>query len=87
MTAPNKKHYRDVNNVNAENYLRELSVQMTNFENELKQVTSSNLDTTFRAFIKLFAEVINTHVPLKPSSRKQNRFQNKPWLTKGLFVL
>ena len=36
--ASNKNFYRDVNNVNVENYLQDRSVEMTNFENTLNQV-------------------------------------------------
>ena len=73
--ASNKSFYEDMNNVNVENYLRDLSVEMTNYENTLNQVTSSNLDLTFQAFINLFAKVINPHAPLRPSSRKKNAFK------------
>ena len=36
------------------------------------------------SFIQKVNNVINSHLPLKPLTRKESKFQTKPWITPGL---
>ena len=38
------------------------------------------------SFIQKVNNVINSHLPLKPLTRKESKFQTKPWITPGLKV-
>ena len=46
-------------------------------------------DTTemfHKFYTKVLSNVINSHLPLKPFTRKESKFQTKPWITRGLKV-
>ena len=40
----------------------------------------------FDKFYTKVSNVINSHLPLKPFTRKESKFQTKPWITLGLKV-
>ena len=63
------------------------------FLNEFTSIDWSNLfhgllDTTemFDKFYTKVSDIINSHLPLKPLTRKESKFQTKPWITLGLKV-
>ena len=40
----------------------------------------------FDKFYTKVSNIINSHLPLKPLTRKESKFQTKPWITQGLKV-
>ena len=63
------------------------------FLNEFTSIDWSNLchglsDTTemFDKFCTKVSNIINSHLPLKPLTQKQSKFQTKSWITLGLKV-
>ena len=40
----------------------------------------------FDTFYMKVSNVTNSHLPLKPLTRKESKFQTKPWITLGLMV-
>ena len=75
-----KSYKRDYSNYNEEAFLNELS--STDWFNLLHGLS----DTTemFDKFYAKVSNVINRHLPLKPLTRKESKFQTKPWITQGL---
>ena len=43
-------------------------------------------DTMFDKFYTKAINIINNHLPLKPLTQKESKFQTKPWITPGLKV-
>ena len=44
----------------------------------------SDTNEMFDKFYTKVNNVINSHLPLKPLTRKESKFQTKPWITPGL---
>ena len=49
------------------------------------QITLDSFNTDFDNFNDCILHTINTHAPIKTTSRKQKRLSMKPWITKGIF--
>ena len=46
-----------------------------------------NVDESFENFLNIFADIVNTHAPLRKCTRKENKLKVKPWLNKILLKL
>jgi len=46
--------------------------------------SSEDVNSSLSTLLTSFENVLNKHVPLKTLSKRQERIESKPWLTKGL---
>lgn len=51
---------------------------------ETLSATNSNVDKLFSTFYNKLNQVVNTHAPFKPVSKRKLRRLSKPWITKGI---
>ena len=73
---------RDYSNYNEEAFLNEFtSIDWSNLFHGLSDTTEM-----FDKFYTKVSNIINSHLPLKPLTRKESKFQTKPWITLGLKV-
>lgn len=71
---------RDYSNYNEEAFLNEFtSIDWSNLFHGLSDITEM-----FDKFYTKVSNIINSHLPLKPLTRKESKFQTKPWITLGL---
>ena len=52
--------------------------------NLVLQLNKENVNITFENFLNTLNTLINSYVPLKKLNKKQRKFQQKPWITKGI---
>ena len=77
-----KSFRRDYSNYNEEALLSEFrSIDWSNLFQGLSDTTEM-----FDKFYTKVSNIINSHLPLKPLTRKESKFQTKPWITPGLKV-
>ena len=75
-----KSKRRDYSNYNEEALLNEFSsIDWFNLFHGLSDTTEM-----FDKFYTKVNSIINSHLPLKPLTRKESKFQTKPWITLGL---
>ena len=53
---------------------------------EATNISESVFDEHFNELMNALSKIINKHAPIQKASRKQRRFLQKPWLTKGLLI-
>ena len=78
--------FRDKSNFNPESYCSDLNRSLLEFFDNLGELTESNFDESFDAFITVVQNVTGSHAPIKRLSRKQRKLKNKPWITKGILT-
>ena len=75
-----KKYKRDYSNYNEEAFINEFSsIDWYDLFYGLSDTTEM-----FDKFYTKVNNVINSHLPLKPLTRKKSKFKTKPWITPGL---
>ena len=52
--------------------------------NEVLESNQDNINITFENYLNTMNALINSHAPLKELNKKQRKFQQKPWITKGI---
>ena len=52
--------------------------------NQVLQLNQNNVNITFENYLNTVNTLINSHAPLKKLNKKQRKFQQKPWITKGI---
>ena len=52
--------------------------------NEVLESNQDNINITFENYLNTMNTLINSHAPLKKLNKKQRKFQQKPWITKGI---
>ena len=52
--------------------------------NQVLQLNQDNVKITFKTYLNTVNTLINSHAPLKKLNKKQRKFQQKPWITKGI---
>ena len=52
--------------------------------NQVLQLNQDNVTITFENYLNTVNTLINCHAPLKKLNKKQGKFQQKPWITKGI---
>ena len=52
--------------------------------NLVLQLNKENVSITFENYLNTVNTLINFHAPLKKLNKKQRKFQQKPWTTKGI---
>ena len=81
--------YRNVNSVDGDKFRSDLESSLNPLLLDITHSppTSQNkLDESFTRLVEIISKVIDKHAPLISVSRKQKRWQKKPWLTKGLII-
>ena len=60
-------------------FLNDLNLKLykTNFE-------EFSVDENFNNFLNIFADIVNTHAPLRKCTRKEKELKVKTWLNKTL---
>ena len=76
---------RDTTNFNVENFLIDLEDKLSDFEKKFLLQTAHDL---FQKFLNITSikESFPKHAPLKKASRKQQKFREKPWITRGILI-
>ena len=84
-----KMHYtfRDKSNFDADKYCTDLNNSIFNFMLDSKEITETNFDDSFEAFVSIVLHTIDKHAPLKRMSRKQKKIKRKPWITWNIYQL
>ena len=59
---------------------------MQAFNPQIYSATPDNFNQLFAEFVALIENTIEIHAPLKKLSRKQQKLQSKPWITKGILI-
>ena len=90
--SPTKKnetylYRRDKSNFDSKNFLEQLSTNLQLLNEEISEVTSQNFHSIFSNFVATVEKTIELNAPLKKLSRKQRKFEAKPWLSKELLIL
>ena len=49
-------------------------------------IDENNFDELFNNFHSIITQTIDKHAPLKKLTRKQQRLQRRPWITKGILI-
>ena len=77
-TSPNF-FKRDMKCFQLDLFLDDLNLKLnkTSFEN-------FSVDESFENFLNIFADIVNTHAPLRKCTRKEKKLKVKPWLNKTL---
>lgn len=69
---------RDMKTFNRDNFLRDLEVELSQFEME------GDANRVFESFNKTFMKVINSHAPLRKLTRRETKLKRRPWITSEL---
>ena len=91
---PNKSHfeakhtYRNVHSIDGDKFRSDLEMLTSPMLHGTLHptITPKDLEDSFAKLAKNISEVIDHHAPVLTPSRKQKRWQTKPWLTKGLII-
>ena len=79
-------YYRDKTNFDSESFNIDLNQILYSYFSNLTSLTDNNFNNVFNKFISLISQSIDKHAPLKKFSRRQQKLQKKPWITKGILV-
>ena len=52
--------------------------------NEVLQLNQDNVNIAFENYLNTVNTLTNSHAPFKKLDKKQIKFQQKPWITKGI---
>ena len=77
---------RDKSGLNSELFCEDLTTNLSLYFEKLPALNNGNYNKIFDGFSQTIPSTIDIHAPKKKLSRRQQRLQNKPWLTKGIFV-
>ena len=95
-----KIYRRDKSKFNSEEFCRQLELNLQGFNPQIYSATPDNFNQLIAEFValidnfnQLIAEfvalienTIEIRTPLKKLSRKQQKLQSKPWITKGILI-
>lgn len=77
-----KVHKRDYSNFNQSTLISEL--QSINWNSIF--TSDSDPSDMFHSFYSTLSDIVDKHIPLKQLSKKELKFQSKPWITQGIKV-
>ena len=77
-----KIYHTDKSKFNSEEFCRQLELNLQAFNPQIYCATPDNFNHLFAEFVALIQNTIEIHAPLKKLSRKQQKLQSKPWITK-----
>ena len=67
--------FRDKSNFDVGRYCTDLNDSIFNFMLDSEEITETNFDDTFEAFVSIIQHTIDKHAPLKRMSRKQKKLK------------
>ena len=75
------KFIRHTKNLNKSAFLHDLDLKLSKLN-----LSDPNLsgNTKFNCFHRVFKEVVDLHIPLRPCTRKDLKRQENPWITNGI---
>ena len=73
--------FHDWENFNNQSFLEDF--EKINW-NQVLQLNQDNVNITFEIYLNTVNTLINCHAPLKKLNKEQRKFQQKPWITKGI---
>ena len=75
-------------NFDVDRYCTDLNDSIFNFMLDSEEITETNFDDSFEAFVSIIQHTIDKHAPLKRMSRKQKKkIKRKPWITRNIYQL
>ena len=80
------KRVRSFSKFSLEKFIKDLQKKFNEFWQKIPTITDKNIETIFEQFYTLKIQNIDKHAPSKKVCKKQKRLQNKPWITKGLYI-
>ena len=81
-TNTDTNYVRDWKNFNKTEFRNELRRKL----NFLSETSSSlNANSKFNRFSKLTKELVNKYLPLRPSTNKEQKRRENPWMTNAIF--
>ena len=69
-----------------DNFNQELHDCLDDFLIRNASIDENNFDELFNNFHSIITQTIDKHAPLKKLTRKQQRLQRRPWITKGIVI-
>ena len=75
---------RDKSSFKTETYC-DMKKFVNKFFELLDDLTEENCDKSFEEFISVVQKVIDKHAPIKQTSRKQQKLNSNPWITKSIY--
>ena len=70
--------------LNSELFCEDLATNLSTYFEKLPALITGNYNKNFDGFSQTILSTIDIHAPKKKLSHRQQRLQNKPWLTKGI---
>ena len=81
-----KIYRREKSKFNSEEFCRQLESNLQAFNPQIYSATPDNFNQLIAEFVALIENTTEIHEPLKKLSRKQQKLQSKPWITKGILI-
>ena len=85
-SKPLLKNVRDKSALNSELFCEDLANNLSIYFEKLPALNTGNYNKIFDRFSQTILSTIDIHAPKKKLSCRQQRLQNKPWLTKRILV-
>ena len=82
--SPPRKYniiFQDLENFNNQSFLEDFDKINLN---QVLQLNQGNVNITFENYLNTVNTLISCHAPLKKFHKKQRKFQQKLWITKGI---
>ena len=81
-----KQIVRDLTDFRPDNFISDLKNFLFEFNSNLttKEINYHSFNEIFQIFIQIIKNVINKHCPNKLISRKKQRLNKRPWITKDI---
>ena len=77
---------RDMSHFSTENFNNDVEQFADRFLEDLTEITAENFNNVFDYFTNFYKRIVDQHAPIKCLSRKKQRLQNKPWISKGILI-
>ena len=84
-TVSHKNFFRDTRNFVTEKFIEDLASNLFDI-NEITPTNRLDVNEMSNKFVDIFANTLEKHAPLKKTSRKQKKLQQKPWITKAILI-
>ena len=76
----------DMSHFSTENFNNDVEQFADRFLEDLTEITAENFNNVFDYFTNSYKRIVDQHAPIKCLSRKKQRLQNKPWISKGILI-
>ena len=84
-TVSHKNFFRDTRNFVTEKFIEDLASNLFDI-NETTPTNRLDVNEMSNKFVDIFVNTLEKHAPLKKTSRKQKKLQQKPWITKAILI-